>query len=261
MSDILCLNCLVLGDTLDRIFPVEIASTKNVGVLREAIKDKKQYTCLADQLDLYRTSEEVANLDDDKLVQALKIPLEEGGHSKLIPRHTLASIFQNTSPPEALHILVQLPSPVPPVPQATLYINCLVLGDTPDRIFPVEIARTKTVSALKEAIKDKKPHAFRSVDADKLDLCHVSLPNDDELKHKVHVFNFDKSLQPISILANIFIDVPAQEHLHIIVRPPFEGLSSVCVYEEQDDIIAEMNESFKRTVEFGSKLTKSDIWY
>jgi hypothetical protein len=56
----------------------------------------------------------------------------------------------------------------------TIFLNCLVLGGGPGNIFAIEIASTKDVGALKEAIKDKKKHAFDSVDADSLKLWGVS---------------------------------------------------------------------------------------
>lgn len=227
MFDILSLNCLVLGGTLDRIFPVEIARTKPVSALKEAIKVEKSHAfdgIVADQLKLYRTSKEVETLDDDELMQALACA-PEGGHEALTgSRRALSRIFEHPPTPDALHILVELPSPAAsPVPQATL-LNCLVLGDARNRIFPVIISRAKNVGALRKAIKDEKQHAFHSVDADELDLNHISLPNDDELEHKLRDFNFGKPLQPTSILANIFIDVPTEEHVHIIVRRPLRGL-------------------------------------
>jgi hypothetical protein len=43
MSNILELNCWVLGDDPCRIFPVEVASSKTVGYLKKAIKDEKKH--------------------------------------------------------------------------------------------------------------------------------------------------------------------------------------------------------------------------
>ncbi|KAF8325637.1 uncharacterized protein EI90DRAFT_2109534 [Cantharellus anzutake] len=39
----------------------------------------------------------------------------------------------------------------------TLNLNYWVLGDDANRVFPVEISNTKSVGALKKAIKEKKP--------------------------------------------------------------------------------------------------------
>lgn len=54
-----------------------------------------------------------------------------------------------------------------------LNLNCWLLGDDPQRVFPVEIAKTKTVGGLKKAIKDEKKHAFDGIDADLVDLWKV----------------------------------------------------------------------------------------
>ena len=43
MSTTINLHCWVHGDDSGRIFSVEIAATKTVGVLEKAIKDKKQH--------------------------------------------------------------------------------------------------------------------------------------------------------------------------------------------------------------------------
>jgi len=55
----------------------------------------------------------------------------------------------------------------------TLELNCWVLGDDPRSVFPVEIASSKTVGFLKEAIKDKTKCAFDDIDAKSLNLWKV----------------------------------------------------------------------------------------
>jgi hypothetical protein len=40
MSNILEINCWVLGDDLNGVFPVEVASSKTVGTLKKAIKEE-----------------------------------------------------------------------------------------------------------------------------------------------------------------------------------------------------------------------------
>lgn len=51
------LNCLVLGDVLNHVFLVKIASIEAVFMLEEVIGGQKQYSFPAHQLNLYRTSE------------------------------------------------------------------------------------------------------------------------------------------------------------------------------------------------------------
>jgi hypothetical protein len=47
-----------------------------------------------------------------------------------------------------------------------LQLNRWVLGDDPRRVFPVEIASSKTAGTLKKAIKDEKMNTFNGIDAD-----------------------------------------------------------------------------------------------
>lgn len=150
------LNCLVQGENPYHIFPVQLSSLASVVDLREVIKDKKKYASLADQLVLYRTSEQVTNWcdnDADGLLQAVR----EGNHTKLLPSCLLSAVFNQPLTSNGLHVLVGLPSDlaVPSAPPATLCLNCLALGDTRDHIFSVEISGSKNISFLKKAIKDE----------------------------------------------------------------------------------------------------------
>ena len=43
-------------------------------------------------------------------------------------------------------------------------LNCLVEGDNVDKMFTVEVLKTKNISILKELIKEKNPSSFRDVD-------------------------------------------------------------------------------------------------
>jgi hypothetical protein len=56
-----------------------------------------------------------------------------------------------------------------------LSLQCWVLGDDPQRVFPAEISKTKTVGSLKDVIKDKKKPQFDSIAADVLDLWKVRI--------------------------------------------------------------------------------------
>jgi len=44
MSNILEINCWVLGDDPSSVFPVEVASSKTVGTLKKAIKDEMEHS-------------------------------------------------------------------------------------------------------------------------------------------------------------------------------------------------------------------------
>jgi hypothetical protein len=58
--------------------------------------------------------------------------------------------------------------------QSELELNCWVTDEDHRNIFPIEIARTRTVGALKDAIKDKRKRAFEDVDSSSLVLWKVS---------------------------------------------------------------------------------------
>ena len=60
-----------------------------------------------------------------------------------------------------------------------LALNCLVLGETQQHIFPVKIDAAEKVGALKEFINEEKKHAFQHVDANTLMLWKVSMPHGD----------------------------------------------------------------------------------
>ena len=99
---------------MDGFFSVKIDISENVYTLKRAIKCEELHSAFRDldldQFALYCTSEEVAHLDDDELIQALKIPVEEGRHRKLLPQEPLSQIFNlGDSHPTKLHILVKLP--------------------------------------------------------------------------------------------------------------------------------------------------------
>jgi hypothetical protein len=72
---------------------------------------------------------------------------------------------------------------------ATLQLNCLVSGLASSNVFQVEIEKTKTVAALKDAIKDKKKPKLDHIAADSLDLWAVSIPYR-ELAQKLSNFDF-----------------------------------------------------------------------
>jgi hypothetical protein len=66
MSNILKLNCWVLGDDPCHIFSVEIAVSKTVSTLKKAIKDEKKHTFDGidpDLLDLWKVSNRVLLVD------------------------------------------------------------------------------------------------------------------------------------------------------------------------------------------------------
>ena len=56
-----------------------------------------------------------------------------------------------------------------------LVLNCLVLGETPQNTFPVEIDAAKSVGSLKKSIKEEKKPAFEDIVANTLTLWRPSI--------------------------------------------------------------------------------------
>ena len=99
-----------------------------------------------------------------------------------------------------------------------------MLGDDASHIFSVEIQKSKTVSTLKDAIKDKKRPAFDHVPADTLVLWKVSIAVNGNLAENLDpdIIN-DDPLLPVNRLSKVFSDPPEDGHLHIVVQAPPAG--------------------------------------
>jgi hypothetical protein len=104
-----------------------------------------------------------------------------------------------------------------------------VLSDDTSHIFPIEIAESKTVGALRKAIKDEKRPAIDHLPADTLVLWKVSIPVNQNLTENLRKLDFvdESSLLPVKKLSKVFSDQPEDEHLHIIVRVPPGELDNV----------------------------------
>ena len=112
-----------------------------------------------------------------------------------------------------------------------LELDCLVLGNNPSRVFPVEIAATKSVGSLRELIKDKKKFAFDHVPAHtpSPNIFKVSFPMDDDLDTVLKRFRPEHDpdngvhylSSPTKRLKEVFED-RVDKHIHVIVQPPRE---------------------------------------
>jgi len=101
----------------------------------------------------------------------------------------------------------------------SLSLNCLVIGDHPDRMFTVKVAKIENVSILKKLIKEEKaPHLDR-VAASDLDLWQVSFPVDDleTVLENINLSDYPKLSPPSKKLATFFTDV-ADDCLHVIAK-------------------------------------------
>jgi hypothetical protein len=124
---------------------------------------------------------------------------------------------------------------------STIPLNCWTLGEDPGRIFPVEIERTKSVGALKDAIKDKKRPVFDHVAADALVLWNVSVPADEDFEENLKKLNLYSKppLQPLTKLSSVFADQHLDDHLDIVVKaPPTGELETLSVFVILHDFIS-----------------------
>jgi Crinkler effector protein N-terminal domain len=131
-----------------------------------------------------------------------------------------------------------------PLTSSLLRLLCYhdVPGGSFNNAFEVKIGREETVAALKKAIKAEKGVAFHDIDADSLILWKVSVSFDSpdkvaasdlihpNLKETLNAIPFDAAdtyndhgvlpLKPYVKLGKVFVDDPAEEHIHIIVQRP-----------------------------------------
>ena len=98
----------------------------------------------------------------------------------------------------------------------SITLLCLVKGNLPANAFAVDIDSGKLVSHLKEVIKAKKQNDFTSVDADKLKVWKVEIPDDrdDELADPA----LQDELLATKKISKYFPSPPAEECIHVIVE-------------------------------------------
>ena len=103
----------------------------------------------------------------------------------------------------------------------SLSLNCLIHGEVQEKMFTVEIEKTKNVSILKKLIKEKKARHLNHVDASDLDLWMVDLRLDDLGAEPVHVnLGTYPKLSARKKLSFLFNDLVDDERLHIIAKAP-----------------------------------------
>ena len=110
------------------------------------------------------------------------------------------------------------------LPEPKIHLNCFILGDDPNNVFPVEISESATVGKLKDAIKDKKKITFQGVDADSLVLWKVSISFDEFEAKLANAQNPEdvhgsEKLKPVDALSEHFLPLE-QKRIHIIMERP-----------------------------------------
>ncbi|GBB84356.1 hypothetical protein RclHR1_10980008 [Rhizophagus clarus] len=122
---------------------------------------------------------------------------------------------------------------------STITLSCLVVGENPyENAFEVDIEINKSISKLKDAIKEKNTQAFANVDAKDIKLWKVDISFEEENKKlelvntKINVNIKEElggvELLPLSKISKHFSSQPADEHIHIIVQRPVETKEVHC---------------------------------
>src|SRR3954464_14661172 len=102
----------------------------------------------------------------------------------------------------------------------SITLLCLVKGNTLANAFPVDINKDQLVGHLKKVIKAEKQNDFAGIDADKLKLWNVKIPDDrDDLLSNLTLNDGDELLATKKI-SKYFPNSPPEEHIHVIVEPP-----------------------------------------
>jgi hypothetical protein len=233
LDQILSLNCFVLGDDPDRMFTVEIAKTKNVSILKDLIKVKKAPhldRVAASDLDLWKVDFSPDNLE------AELANFKPDSHPKLSSVQRL-SMLKDGIVDDHLHVIAKVPGmsrqiffsdleaiqTVAALDQI-LSLNCFVLGDDPDRMFTVEIAKTKNISILKDLIKEKKDSQLKDVDASDLNLWRVEFPIDlDDLPSNPSAYGF--KLRSGKLLSDVFPSGLGIHCVHVVAHVPSPVIS------------------------------------
>ncbi|CAG8615287.1 1326_t:CDS:2 [Paraglomus occultum] len=118
-------------------------------------------------------------------------------------------------------------------------------GNTPVNAFSVKINRDEPISELKKVIKVEKQNDFANVDADKLKLWKVEIPDD----HDSELANppLDDELLAMKKISKYFPVTPAEECIHVIVEPL---VSTTTSSREQEllDRIASLEASINKSV-------------
>ncbi|KAF8584004.1 hypothetical protein K439DRAFT_1661009 [Ramaria rubella] len=99
-----------------------------------------------------------------------------------------------------------------------LRLNCWVIGDDIRSVFDVEISPSKSVSALRKAIKIEQEPRFNDIPAVEFDLWKVSLPGNDFLDTANKTVFESECLNPLSKLSEVFAEGLVEGNLHVIVK-------------------------------------------
>ncbi|KAF9280540.1 hypothetical protein BGZ74_002571, partial [Mortierella antarctica] len=102
-----------------------------------------------------------------------------------------------------------------------LTLSCLVDGEATSNAFSIRVPSSYTVGHLKGLIKAEKTNDFSDVDADRLTLWHVSIPNDNQGSAITSdALDGKAKLNPMTHLSKLFPENPDDDTYIVVQRPP-----------------------------------------
>ena len=118
----------------------------------------------------------------------------------------------------------------------SITLLCLVKGNTTANAFPVNINKEQLVGQLKKVIKAEKQNDFAGVDADKLKLWNVTIPDDrDDLLSNLTLQNQTELLATRDI-GDYWTEKLPKRSVHVIVKPPVSTAISSEVLELREQL-------------------------
>jgi hypothetical protein len=103
-------------------------------------------------------------------------------------------------------------------------LYCWVLGNELNKISPVQIEKTLTITHLRTAIKEEKENTLRGHDSDTLALWKFSMVKEEVHSHLAQI-NLDSlpdhdKLRSLRAISQVFLDPPEDGHLYLVVMQP-----------------------------------------
>ncbi|ORZ15009.1 hypothetical protein BCR41DRAFT_82362 [Lobosporangium transversale] len=98
---------------------------------------------------------------------------------------------------------------------------CILDGDS--SAFEVQLDADDSIAALKKAIKKEKENDFREIDADKLNLFHISVPDEGATINLANIESKELLTRATSEISEVFGSAPAKKTIHVIIQRPSQG--------------------------------------
>ncbi|KAG0010411.1 hypothetical protein BGZ80_001507 [Entomortierella chlamydospora] len=214
------LLCVIEGSSV--VFPVNIYSDAVVGDLKDAIKTKKSRDLRSIDADMLTLCKVSISANSKKRIRARDMSAKD----ILDPSTEISEVFGAEPPKGTIH--VQVEKCIDSVKAKQLELLCV--GNWKSKAlktFPVYISPEAIVGDLKDVIEAKRSCELHSVDADRLTLYKVSIPNNPKdpaplrkliLKEvfQMRVAKLDPSMQ----ISELFGTNPSNGTIYIIYRSP-----------------------------------------